>query len=237
MTFPFDPPPPSARVVLPSSFALATAGVVRAERRPLRAPPVWFLCFCLFVYPVYSLLWCAGWIASGAPTVMALYPTVRQIGLGCGVAAGALLWRRRSRPPAARMCAAFALGVSATLLFRLAEYQEAAAHRVPQPGFFRFFTEATQPPSLAASAFSLEPTADLTWPNGERNRAFLLPQVRARLLAGRTCGDVTASEPLHGFTFLRLKKVYGAPRRAGSLLGLQLNRDRCLTWKGHPAVG
>lgn len=237
MTFPFDPPAPAKRIALPRSFARDLPLPLRAERRPVRSAPVWFLCFCLFVYPLYSLLWCVAWIASGAPMVVSYGPTVREIGLGCGVAAAAMLWRRSARAPASRMRTALALGVTATLLFRLAEYREVAAHPAWLPGHYRFFVEATQPPSLAASAFSLEPSADITWPNGERNRVLLLPDVRARLLAGRTCVDATASTPLHGHSFLRLSKVYGAPRRAGSSLGLQLNRERCLTWKGHPTIG
>ena len=123
------------------------------------------------------------------------------------------------------------LGVTAMLLFRLADYQQAAAHAAPNSGPYRVFVESSEGPGWRRGKPFLEPVAYVTWPGRARTDIVVPEDLRQSFRWGQTCATVRLTEPIHGFVFLRFERVENSPDGAYSDEIIDRNRARCLGWK------
>jgi hypothetical protein len=237
MTLPFDPRGATASDAIPGDPLREEMLDRMRQPMSLHEGPLLFVGFCGLAGCVYTFLWWLEWLASGSPAVLTGALTVRQMGVGCGFALCLLLWRRGSVAFGSRAMKAGMVGVTAMLLFRLAEYPDAAAHAVYPSGWHRAFVESTRRAGMRRSHPWIELTALLTWAGGERDHVVVSEGLRRSFKWQQTCVSVRVSEPIHGFVFLRFDRIENSPDGAYSDEIIERNRSRCLGWKVSASPG
>jgi hypothetical protein len=230
MTLPFDPRGATASDAIASDPLRDEILLRMREPVPLREGPILFLGFCGLAMIVYGFLAWLGWLVSGAPAMMSGGPTALEVEVGCGVALAILFWRFRSVDFGPRAMKAGMLAVTALLLVRLVEYQEAVAHAVPNSGRYHIFVESSERPGSRHGGPVLEPVAHVTWPGRARTDIVVPEALRQSFKWEQSCATVRVSEPIHGFVFVRFERIDDSPDGAYSDAVIDRNRERCLGW-------